>query len=581
MRIAALLCFFLATNLHAEEKAPGCTPLVENFCRELHSPARQGSWDLKSGKNVLKIRRGPIANDFSYSYFRAQQLLLENAKHLPTDFSAELEKVGYFPKLKKYLSAKPLRKHTEQERVAEIHNTGVLESLWYSALRSTALRRMNKKYPGFHKLRTRDRPPFWRLEENRMHSELRIEANRARWENSPEWRTAQKQFEDVRAELIAILAKAKGMSEAAREANISRLRAVKLLSPGSTENHLDDGCFDIMDNAFYSSSTNSVQVCAGLITSTTTIFTMAHELAHAVDPYAVIYSSLTGSVLGKAITEIKEVQCSGKVYPCERWKAFKESFSALAERIPAYRPDPAGYYQCFQRKELKEPDADYYPDHVRRWVTNDLESLSKSSTFIKLVKKDAELMNGKTYPNPAYLNPCGLDNWVRTYDDYPVNTITPLILHFTAEYTCTPDMPAQERMSNAIETAKELQLVFNQRYATVPGRFSAITTFTSDGHAEDVGERVADALGSEVLAKMLSRIPSLEGRRMQFYSTLADRCEEPSWKTRFPEEAEVENKYSWDPHTAGMKRIFETMPASVREQVQCEKDFELKECVLE
>jgi len=566
------------TNAAAGSENPGCTPLVEDFCTELHSPERQGNWDLNVGKKVLKIRRGPVSNDFLYSYFRGAELLLKNEKLLPKDLAFELRKTGYIEKLTRYLKAKPLSRFSIEERAEDTHLTGILGSLWHTALQATVLRRMNKRHPGFHQLRTRDRQPSWVIEEKNMYADLRMEANRIRWVNSPEWEVARKQFEDVRTEILGLVSDLKSVSEKARAFHRERLFAVTLMPPGTSETHLHDGCADDMDNAFYNSHENSVQICAGLLTPSSTLFTIAHELSHALDPYSVSYTDRTRSRLGQTIEKIKSTQCVSKAFPCDSWKSFKSDFPKLVAEIPNFEPDPAEFYRCFQRRELTAPKPGYIADHVKRWVTDDLEYMSKTATFLRLIKKDATLTNGQIYPNPAYLNPCGLDNWSRTTDEHPVNTTTPLLLYFTAEYSCTPQMPAKERLENAIETAKSLQLVFNERYAEMPGRFSSDSKFVSDGHAEDVVERVADAIGAEAVARVLAKNPDLEARRLLFYSTLSDRCEEPSWKSRYPDEAEVENKYSWGAHTIGQKRIFETLPASVRKQLQCEKDFELKEC---
>jgi hypothetical protein len=574
-----ILLTLLAVNaFSAENEKLGCTSLVNNFCQELYTPARQGNWNLKLEKSTLKIRRGLTPNDFGNAYHRGSQLILQNQHLFPADFSAELRKVGYFEKLKTYLSTKPVDKTSLSERSRYTYASGALASLWRSSLRATVLRRMHKRYPSHHRVRNRDLPPAWRLEEDQALKDLKIEVNRARWVNSPEWEKAVKEFEEAREAILSLVANLENASAEKKAMLRERLLAVTLQPPGSTENHLDDDCAEDLDNASYNLAYNTVQVCAGLITSTSTIFTVAHELAHALDPGSIAYAQRAGSNLGRAIVDLKETQCSGKVFPCESWTKLKQDFQKLTDEIPFFSPEPAAFYQCFLRRNLDKPSAEYISTQARRWANDDLEWFSRRSAFLKLVKKDAKTMDGKTHSNPAYLNPCNLDVWNRYHYNLPVNSTTPLLLYFTAEYSCTEKMPPVTRMRNAIEVAKNLQQIFNRRSMEASGPYFQDKTFVSEGFAENIDERVADTIGSEAVAKILAKRPTLQERRLQFYSVLADRCEEPSWKSRFPEEAEAENEHSWHSHTLGQKRIFECMPASVRKEVACEKDFELREC---
>ena len=553
---------------------------MQNFCQTLQSPAHQGNWDLDVGGKKLEIRLGLTPNDFTYPQFRTYELTLKNFDLLAPDFKKELGRINYPSQLKKLIQSEPLSHYSVTSRKDDVYLNHAVEDLWKDAIHAVRIERMEKLHPGYSKLRQDERPPVWRREETEIETQMTIENHRAIWESSPEWSRVQTQFEEVRSELMGLIERSREMASNSKKRYLDRIRSVKLLPPGTSRRHLEDNCSDDLANAFYMAEDNTIEICAGLLISVNALFTVSHELGHTLDPDTSARLALIEAAPGKLVRKLHQDRCENHQTDCAAWNISKKTFAADTLKIPSLEFNPSSFFGCFRKKKVKPLSSAWIRERSDQWVNEDVQKYADNSDFIAMTKAEMQLPNGQKYPNPAYLNPCGLPTWDRSRSDDPVNSSDPVLFFFASEYACTEALEPSERLRNAIEVAKKLQDLLYEASLRIGGPYSTLPALVDRGFSEDIGERVADALGAQVTAAIISKEKDLLERRRMYFSVLADRCDLPDWKTLFPKEADVENDYSADPHTHGMKRLQETMLPAMRELVQCQKDFDLPGCEL-
>lgn len=559
----------------------GCSAMVEGFCDALWTPKNLGNLDLKIGKEKREIRLGRRPNQFGYELWNYLQARMQARTFLPKEFRAKLEKDQFFEKLARRLAKKPNHLLSREDLARDRALTSEIETIWENAIEALLFERMEPKRKDFFRL-TNDNVAFkdW-LAYHEIRDRLDAEINRALWERTPAWKQATADFEQIRTELISTIQEHGALALAVKDDWVARLRAVKIMIPGSDPallNDLQRSCAKSASNAFYVPTENTITICGGYMKRVDLSRTIAHELSHALAVRRSVYKHAIAQPVALQLAELNSKACTTHL-TCEQWGEWKKTYLDSVGQLRTMEIPNAPFLACFRKREIKSgaPEKEFLNYVTQNRVTDVIEYGAARSWFLQMVKEKELLRDGSEHANPRYLNPCGFSwsnpRWERLLNPQAVGSI------FVHAYRCGSGEPAA-RLEAAISTAKELSLPLMEKELLLAGPFASDREFERHGYAEDIEEDFADYFSGEVFARILHKLPELADRRSLALASIAHLCDEPSLEKQFPDEAAAQKKFYFESHSEGIERRQRLLIAPLRKELACKRDFKptIREC---
>jgi hypothetical protein len=555
----------------------GCLELTNNYCRSLYDSSSLGNLEVIRPKGNITILQGETPNDFSQVFYHYSKAKLSRKKALPPFLLKILEDLSYFDKLKSLLDRPSRRMMTYQERIQYDRLSAEVDRLWNTALDEALLRRLIAKYPGFHRISSKEMPPEYEIEYQKEKRKLLNQVSLALWKEDDNWSKVEETFERLKEAYQVVISRL-DIDEDSRADFRERIQTVRLLLPGSIPEIADYQCSSTTVNAYYYKYLNIITVCAGDFNSEDILQTLAHEMGHALDIARSTYLFKTRSELAMSQRSLRKQVCEKKVIDCDQWQQFKAELPKRLEQLTTFEPELENFNQCLKRRVTTKTAHNEDFERIAKNMTTSLYSnLAGADYFLRIIKKRLPLRNGKLVTNPYYMDPCKYYLWTRE-EEPPEDEINSLV-YFTAEYSCQKSNPS-EAFKNAIDISKVMTEQTLTATMKGEGQFSDNDFMIKEGFSSPPVERYADVLGSHAIAEYLKVTPAPADRRGKILASVSWLCSEPSLKSHFPEESKIENDYSNDSHTDGLLRFQEILAAPLRESLQCKKDFEFKECSL-
>lgn len=410
-----------------------------------------------------------------------------------------------------------------------------------------------------------------------MKEGLLAEVSRALWARHPNWLLLRKQFETVQKEMLDWIAVYPRIPSELRESWSERIRSVKLAVPGSDPTNSIVGCSRTEQNAFYFPEKNTVTVCAGDFNTEDSIFTLAHELGHALDVERSIFLFQRNTQIARRMAEFRRVTCEGEKPRCTEWRYFKRHRFGYLEELTRFRPDLVRFQRCLQKEETEEfPGKEYIRSVAEREAEDVLSDAIGADLFIRLTRKRLPDWNGKFFKNPAYLNPCQNFTWRPEEPslDHEINFLT----FFVMEYQCGGGVDRKDHLEQAIDGALDLYEDVLAAVIQMEGEFSLRDRLNLDGYSSSPSESFADWIGSRILARVLDREPDASARMGRFLANVAWLCADRSLRSHFPDDEEVQRRFIPGSHPVTSRRKMDILSEPIRRVLGCEKDFEVEEC---
>lgn len=571
---------FSADSFHKQKEKPKCKFLLDSYCNYLYSPDVQGNLEVKRGKSrsATKVLQGETANEFSQVFFQYSLAKIRNQRFMPRDFNRSLNQYGYFNKLQDFLKRGSRKDMSISQRMTIEKLDYELGSIWSASINETILNRMILKYPGFHQISDRMMPIELTLESRRIRRNLISEISRAIWRDDANWKKVENGFQRLQASYNRMINKL-DISSSLKSEWTKRISDIKIVLPGAMPAISNEECSTTTVNAYYYGHLNVLTVCAGDFNSEDIIQTVAHEMGHALAIDRSQYLFQQTSAFGKSLAELRTNVCEPAKFSCDQWNGYKGKFDSQLHSLDGFKPEVPEFQSCLRRhtvsKTLEPTDIARF---ARSIVKDRVSSLASSDRFLRITKSEVPTRNGKTQKNPNFLNPCAYYLW--SQGEEPIDDELTTLLYFTAEYRCSADKPAAERLKNSIEVAKTLTTAILEKTIEIEGSYSSREQIELEGYASANSERFADVIGSYAMAELLLEIPDKWDRQNKFLASSSWQCSEPSLASHFPEESAIEKEYSSEAHTEGDLRRKELLSYPIREAIACEKDFEAKECTL-
>lgn len=570
--------FSLEEVLSKDGGKVGCRKMLDSYCSALHSPNVEGNILVGRGPQSYRVLQGRTKNDFSNAYYLYATAKLRARETLPTDFRTVLNSQAYFDLLEVALARIPRSHMSLDRRLRSLRREFELDKIWNVALSETVVRRMAKKFPGYHQLRDDLLPIEQSVERVRVRRELISKISRAIWKRDHNWSKVESSFEKLRSKFLSII-DALDIPEEVRTRWRDRISTVELVIPGAIPAIADTECSTTQANAFYYSHLNLITVCAGDFNSEDILQTVAHELAHSLDLDRYRYVFQKDSKLGVSLTRLRREVCTPEVFSCQAWDLFKTNFQSNLSDLNLYSPELPEFQRCLKRRSTSKVITDADIDRMsEREISDQVSDLARGGVFLRITKDRVPLPNGKTTKNPNYLNPCGYKMW--SLGEEPVDDELSQLLFFTAEYRCNPAEDPNEKLRLSITASKEMAVQIAAATLRMEGEFSAREDLEEEGFSSSPSERFADVLGSYAFASYLSDLNDKWARRHTFLASSSWQCEEPSLESHYPEENAIQQGFVFDSHSEGETRKKEMFTTPIQSVLGCVEDFQFKACEL-
>lgn len=551
--------------------------MLDSYCGVLYSPDTQGNLEVKRTQDSIKILQGETHNQFSQVFFRYSQAKLQKQRYLPKDFYAVLKRNRYFEKLRVFLERTPRTAMTLEQRLYSEQSDFELGYLWSTAFNETILSRMNQRFPGFHKLPDSLIPVELNLERRRQRRALVSDISKAIWRGDKNWIHVENTFARLQDSYLRMIHRLEVPEETRRDWQ-QRIMEVQLVLPGAFAAISNEECSSTKVNAYYYTYLNVLTICAGDFNSEDIIQTLAHEMGHALGIDRSQYLFQSRSQFGRDLASFRGKICQPHSFSCDSWSAYKAGFQTGLKSLDGYKPELPEFQRCLKRREtFKEFGSDDAARFARNMTADRISDLAANDRFLRITKSELPMPNGKSQPNPNYMNPCSYYMW--SLGEEPIDDELTTLIYFSAEYRCNSHQgPA--RMKDAIEVAKAMSAQVLERTLAIEGEYSARGLLETEGFSSPPFERFADVVGSYAMAELLKEYPSQTDRQNHFLASSSWQCLAPSLASHFPEESSIEKEYIFDPHLEGDQRRKELFSGPLREVIGCRKDFEFKECTL-
>ncbi len=559
------------------DESVGCLAIFDDYCDFLYSPSASGNLRLSRGKDSVLVLQGQTRNDFSAVEYAYNKAKIRYASLLPRDFADALESQNYFPRLKQLLARPPREQMSLSDRLGFEKIESNLEQTWVHALNETVLRRLEKRSPGYHKLKDDLIPIEMRLEKRRVRRQLISDISKSIWRRDPNWLKVEKNFEQIRQNYLKTIAKLDVPDDLQNDWK-SRIESVRLVLPGSMPELADEECATTKSNAYYYPNFNVITVCAGDFNSEEILQTLAHEMSHVLDTHRSTLMDQQKSHIGRDTLQLREQVCQPLHFNCADWTKYKRNFALSLNELGSYQHPLNDFLACLQPRPIKEVEREDVLARVARTEINQrFSELAEADVFLRLTKQQIPSTKRRNFKNPNYLNPCNYS--VLSTGDEPIEDELTSLVFFVAEYRCQSE-DSELKFKNAIEVAKQMSQDLFEKILSHEGKYSSRSELEREGWASSPDERFADTMGSYVFANLLTEIEKPADRRSVFLGNNSWQCTPPSLKSFFPYESRVQRDYVYESHTEGDTRLKEILNRPIREALSCQKDFDFHACEL-
>ncbi len=557
---------------------PQCLGMVQHFCQSLFSADHQGSLEFDIDQNHYEVRLGETSNDFKQKDYEYLSAKVQGWWRLPSDLREALSSRNLLEKIKAYLAHSSRQNMSLSERIRTMRADEEIDVMWNSAVHETLLIRMEKNFPGYAKIKEDYIPLELKYESQRQLKLLEAEVAKAIWGHHKNWQKVEVRFEHVRQAYREVIPTLPGLSDELKKEWLERINAIKLIIPGSDPEIDADACTKNENNAYFYTEKNELTVCAGDFNTEEIGQTLAHEIAHALDVDRTRFLFQENSVGGRAFHALKDMNCSRKPLDCESWQNQKTHFTENIRELEKFKPQLESFNSCLQDRDVHPTiDEEYLSRIAREQVEAVAGDLAERNVFLRLISPRIPLPDGSSQANPMYLNPCGYYLWDN--QTYPVDEDASMLLFFTAEYRCSKAADRDVKFKSAIDTAQELQSELTRAHLKIEGKFSSHERLNLDGFAAPSAEKFADAIGLKVFAHMLKEDDAnVHRRRARYLVNNSWLCRRPSLQQLYPTEARIQKSYYVEPHSEHSQRQKDLLSAEMREALDCEPDFESREC---
>jgi hypothetical protein len=571
----------------------GCSALMEDFCKDLHSDGKDGNIDLPVKDGSTRVRLGNAANGISEPMVAMVRAKIAAADRLPEDLAKRLRSKdpvsgkNYFEHAKGYLEIPSPENSSLEQVTASKRMLNAMSVAWQLSFDETVRERTAARYPEYWKLR--DLPPEVQVFQNRVTRELTAETFRSIWEQHPRWQKVQREYDELKARYAEVLAKDPkfgSLPADVRQTWVEQVRTLELEIPSSDPMALNEECATIEQNAEYSPERHRTTVCAGDFNTIDVHQGLVHEIGHAVGSHRMKHLFLQKSALFAKLKAVREQICSAKgtVRACPPdYAQFKAGLKADLAELGRYRYTALQKFrECLSYNDITGvPTATALADAGEAEARGQAGALADDDLFLKLTKPAVPMPGGASAPNPMYLNPCGEEDWAE--HDYTLENSWNLEFLFVAEYLCGPQgaSPA-ERLDQSIDRAVGVHASILAKTIPMSGRFADSRWMIESGFSEDVEERFADGVGLYVWSTLLTdpKLGTLDERRNLYLSNISWTCGRASLSELYPDEAQAQKKHSLEPHSDLRHRRYEFLSAPIRSALECTKDFTMKDCEL-
>ncbi len=541
-------------------EAPGCLALLQGFCGG----------------------RGPAPNEsaierLAQAEFRER--LRDQQGVLPVDLRQALERHRVF-------QDEPRRTKAGLDPLQEFLEHSEREHRWMSAILETELLRLQYRFGAAFDPRWEPMPLEYRLARLQEGLVLRGELARAAWSGHPEWRRVETTFRELKAEFQRWIG-TRAIPESVRQAWQARMSGLKLVLPGASSDPeltdpVDPLCLESEQNAYYSPEQNEVMLCAGELVSGGWIWTLAHEMAHSLDVDSLRTQQLGGSPFGVTLNALRRDACSAGGVSCEQWERFKRGLGNQLETLAGWNPQLASFQRCLQRGSVRRTPSD---QELQRQAEGEIDTalagMAEQDLFVRMTEERVTRPDGAKIANPSFLNPCGYFPG-STRAEVPVDSELNWLVLFASEYRCSAPSDPVVRFRRALGTSRELGFAITALVLRMEGEYSARTARVRAGQASSPSERFADGVGSQVLARMLGglRLPLVERRRRMLEAS-AWTCPAAGVGKEELAKGRLQAEVLQETHPFDTDRQKDFFSPPMRQVLECEKDFEFKDCQLE
>jgi hypothetical protein len=463
------------------------------------------------------------------------------------------------------------------ERVARLNLSNELGDAWDGAYDETALRRLEEKHPGFMKRRWKELEPSWEIDHERAKRMLSVEISRAVWEHSPEWKRATAILEDLKIRLGKLIDANPRIKAGVKPFLKKNLERAKLVPPHGSANVSGTLCKNNHQNAFYVPFSHEVTLCEGPLTSFDPTSTLAHELTHAIGAEGLVAAQLENSEFSEKLLSFGHSFCSKTPVDCKAWKQFRKDFDDITGQLYVFQPWHEDLFDCLQKSNLKS--AGYFQQlrAAESLAEDSMSWMAQYDYFLKLSQPRTQLIDGSIHPNPVYLNPCATGYW-EYIGDMNVEASGPALVAFSGNYACSDEDEPKKRLKDALETTKSMLTQLLVSEIRMEKSFSSRWLLHRWEYTDNVDERLSDVVSSELMGQLLKEVADPRLRLSKFVSNFPHICSKSGVEALYPELAQVQSELHYDPHSFGQQRRNEYLRSSIREALQCRKDFDLKEC---
>ena len=394
------------------------------------------------------------------------------------------------------------------------------------------------------------------------------------YQNDPDWRKAIDIFEEVRTDVLTVIDNmtlAPGIKHAMKE----KISLVQISLPYEDPRTMggDEDCAVDEDNAYYELTNSSFSFCIGSINTSHNegafYGTIAHEIAHAVDPNTFLEDVFKKTPMARLLSQIYESNAST---PCEKWKRRKEDIFVLPSEIYQLPAGLAAMDQCLaDRQHLDELDYSSLDYVSKRIAESSIDSYASEQIFSYLTTPFI-LKKGALKSNDFYLEPKLFAEAENEYftDKYFLEGYFHQASVFVQEYKCRlsqSGVTETQAFLEALEETKKLNTVYEYFYSSILGRNSRDLTDFNLSKPSD--EDFADWISYRAVELKLKRIPSLEKRRYFMLSGVASYCSPDNLENIAKQKTFIEKNYSRDFHSSDRDRRLKHFTSKTAELLQC------------
>ena len=594
LSLSVFYCFFVESSndylsiINGDESV-SCEKLTDEFCKTLWSAENQGNFQFSNENRVLHgEKRQDVIDNARFIY---NQKLAKSRCHLPEDLK-KLAGIHCGPGDKKEDLLAQLEDLLSQVDSIKRNNKAIkswknsinrkIFSDFENIIQNTAYERSYKENPSLSEKLWSDYKPAHKKNYYGHYYDIKTEIMDAIYLKDSDWLKALHLFDEVQKDIMTVIDKI-SLTPEIKEALKEKVSSVKISLPYEDPRKTSSmgECTTYMNNAFYNSVNNTVYFCIGAIninSESSTYRTMAHEIAHSIDPGIISIDVLHKTPLFHFLRQLYESNAS---LPCEEWKKQKNHIFVLPFEIHQLPEGMAKIDQCLvDRQNLSELNYSSLAHASYNMAKNGIVRYAKNNTFTYLttpeVPRDGILQKNEFYMNPKF--------FAETRTKYLENTTfsfgyfhTPSV--FVQEYKCLleqSDVTEEQAFDKSLQETQKLSTVYQHHYLSVLGKNAkALIRFNL---SKPSSEEFADWISYKTVELKLQRIPSLKKRREFVMTGTATYCKPTGLESIAKHKVLIEKKaYSNKKlHSPARERRLKTFTPKTAELLQCTRGEDIK-----